>query len=176
MRSPPFNVLFVCTVNQARPLFAAAALNDVAGDRFRAFAASVKPARATHSLAVATLRRWGHDVASPRPLHPDAFRAEGSPRLDFVFSLCDLAHEDWRAAWPSPLLTANWTVPDPAKATGSPVERALAFDAAYETLRARIEVLSTLPTDRLDRVARHLRSQPIGSAPPFGRRPPIHVS
>ena len=42
-------------------------------------------------------------------------------------------------------MTAHWGIPDPAEATGTPTEIALAFKDAYRMLLRRIEVFAALP-------------------------------
>jgi hypothetical protein len=55
-------------------------------------------------------------------------------------------------------MTAHWGIPDPAAATGSPAEIALAFKDAYRMLHRRIEVFAALPIGSLDRLSLQARS------------------
>jgi hypothetical protein len=54
-------------------------------------------------------------------------------------------------------------VPDPAAATGSEAEIAVAFRDAARQLRNRIELLVALPTARLDRMSLQNRLRDIGT-------------
>ena len=48
-------------------------------------------------------------------------------------------------------VTGAWPLPDPAKFTGSPVERAAMLNELYASLRRRIEIFTALPFASLDR-------------------------
>ena len=56
--------------------------------------------------------------------------------LDFVFTVCDNAAAEVCPVWPGQPMTAHWGMPDPAAATGTPAEIALAFEDAYRMLQA----------------------------------------
>lgn len=149
-------VLFVCTGNSARSLFAECLLRDMAGDRFDTASAGTAPRPAPHPEALALLRARGHD---PSRLFStdlaDALAAPG-PGFDFVFTVCDAAANAERAAWPGRPLTAHWGVPDPAAAPGAATgaaDASRAFAAAYDALAARIRAFAALPLDTLDRAA-----------------------
>ena len=47
-------------------------------------------------------------------------------------------------------MTAHWGIPDPAAATGTPAEIALAFNDAYRMLHRRIDAFAALPIRALD--------------------------
>jgi hypothetical protein len=47
-------------------------------------------------------------------------------------------------------MTAHWGVPDPAQATGSPAEIALAFKDTYRMLNQRIGIFTSLPLRAFD--------------------------
>jgi hypothetical protein len=49
-------------------------------------------------------------------------------------------------------MTAHWGVPDPAEATGSDAEIALAFRDTYRMLYQRISIFTSLPLTSLDRL------------------------
>ena len=59
-------------------------------------------------------------------------------------------------------MTAHWGVPDPAEATGSPAEIALAFKDAYRMLNQRIGVFVALPIQSLDRMSLQNKARDIG--------------
>ena len=60
-------------------------------------------------------------------------------------------------------MTAHWGVPDPAKATGTQAEVALAFADAYRMLGNRISVFLSLPISTLDRMSLQSRLNAIGA-------------
>jgi hypothetical protein len=59
-------------------------------------------------------------------------------------------------------MTAHWGVPDPAEATGSQAEIALAFKDAYRMLHQRIAVFAALPIRSLDALSLQQRLKEIG--------------
>jgi hypothetical protein len=59
-------------------------------------------------------------------------------------------------------MTAHWGLPDPAEATGSPAEIALAFKDAYWMLHQRIGIFTSLPLTSLDELSLQKRLNEIG--------------
>jgi hypothetical protein len=59
-------------------------------------------------------------------------------------------------------MTAHWGVPDPALATGSPAEVALAFKDAYRMLNQRIGIFAALPLRSLDHLSLQNKLREIG--------------
>ena len=70
-----------------------------------------------------------------------------------MFTVCDNAAAEACPLWPGQPMTAHWGVPDPAAATGTPAEIALAFKDAYRMLHQRIGVFTALPLRSLDQLA-----------------------
>lgn len=157
-----FNVLFICTGNAARSIFAEAILARLGAGRFRAHSAGVSPASTLNPLAVEMLKDKGYDVAPLHAKHVSAFQGADAPVMDFVFTVCDRAANEECGSWPGQPITGHWGVPDPVKATGTEAERRLAFQHAYGQLRNRIAAFANLPVERLDRVALQRRVDAIG--------------
>ncbi|WP_135502627.1 helix-turn-helix domain-containing protein [Roseovarius aestuariivivens] len=156
--SPPmtdrkYNVLFICTGNSARSIFAETILRDVAGDRFRAYSAGTRPYSELNPFALEVLRTKGHDISGLRAKNVSEFSTEGAPQLDFVFTVCNQAANEECPAWDGQPISAHWGMPDPVKATGTDAEKSLAFQHAYGALRNRILAFTALPLDTLDRVS-----------------------
>jgi hypothetical protein len=59
-------------------------------------------------------------------------------------------------------MTAHWGIPDPAEATGSDAEIALAFKDAYRMLFQRIGIFTALPIRSLDRLSLQQKLRDIG--------------
>ena len=59
-------------------------------------------------------------------------------------------------------MTAHWGVPDPAQATGSPAEIALAFKDTYRMLNQRIGIFTSLPLRALDNLTLQTKLKEIG--------------
>ena len=90
------------------------------------------------------------------------FAQAGAPDLDFVFTVCDDAAGETCPIWPGQPMTAHWGIPDPAAATGSEAEIALAFKDAYRMLNRRIELFLALPIAKLDKMVLTKRLKEIG--------------
>ena len=159
--SPRYNILFICTGNSARSIFAETILRDLGGDRFIAYSAGTRPASELNPLAVELLRDKGHDVAPLRAKHISEFQAEGAPVMDFVFTVCDQAANEECPAWAGQPVTAHWGASDPVKATGALAERRLAFQQAYGILKNRISLFTVLHPENLARAALQARVDEI---------------
>ncbi|ARE40137.1 Arsenate reductase [Rhodovulum sp. P5] len=147
-----YNVLFICTGNSARSIFAESILRGIAGDRFTVYSAGTKPYSELNPIAIETLKDKGYDVSGLRAKNVNAFRGPDAPRLDFVFTVCDQAANEECPPWEGQPITGHWGVPDPVKAEGTEAEKRLAFQHAYGQLKNRITAFAALPLATLDRV------------------------
>lgn len=157
-----FNVLFICTGNSARSIFAETLLRDLAGDRFNAFSAGTKPHSQLNPFAVDQLRAKGHDISGLRSKTLAEFSGPDAPELDFVFTVCNQAANERCPPWHGQPISGHWGVPDPVKASGTDAEKSLAFQHAYGALRRRIEAFTALPLASLDRLALQSALDDIG--------------
>jgi arsenate reductase len=162
MSDRSFNVLFLCTANSARSIMAEAILNKIGVGKFRAFSAGSHPRGQINPHALALLQSLGHDISSFRSKSWSEFADPGAPLLDFVFTVCDNAAGEVCPVWPGQPMTAHWGVPDPALATGSPAQIALAFKDAYRMLNQRIGIFAALPLRSLDRLSLQKKLRDIG--------------
>jgi len=162
LTQPPFNVLFLCTGNSARSILGEAILNHLGRGRFRAYSAGSHPAGHVNPLALEELRRLGLPADGYRSKSWDEFAAPGAPAMDFVFTVCDNAAKEACPVWPGHPVTAHWGVEDPAAVTGSDEQRRQAFRNAGLVLWRRIELLLSLPMEKLDHLARLARTAEIG--------------
>jgi arsenate reductase len=90
------------------------------------------------------------------------FAKAGAPPLDFVFTVCDNAAGETCPVWPGQPMTAHWGIPDPAGATGTEAEIALAFKDTYRMLNQRIGIFTSLPLKSLDGLTLQKRLDEIG--------------
>jgi arsenate reductase len=157
-----YNVLFLCTGNSARSIMAEAILNRLGAPNFRAYSAGSHPKGRVRPETLRLLRSLGYDTSGCRSKSWDEFTAPGAPQFDFVFTVCDNAAAEACPLWPGQPMTAHWGVPDPAEATGTPAEIALAFKDAYRMLRQRIGIFTSLPLRALDRLTLQHRLREIG--------------
>ena len=162
MADRPYNVLFVCTANSARSIIAEAILNKVGIGKFRAFSAGSHPRGRINPCALQLLQSLGYGISGFRSKSWSEFADPGAPALDFVFTVCDNAAGETCPVWPGQPMSAHWGVPDPALATGSPAEIALAFKDAYRMLNQRIGVFAALPLRSLDRLSLQNKLREIG--------------
>ncbi|MBO0715992.1 MAG: arsenate reductase ArsC [Rhizobiales bacterium] len=162
MADRPYNVLFLCTANSARSIIAEAILNKVGAGKFRAFSAGSHPRGQINPHALQLLQSLGHDISAFRSKSWSEFADPGAPLLDFVFTVCDNAAGEICPVWPGQPMTAHWGVPDPALATGSSAEIALAFKDTYRMLNLRIGVFAALPLRSLDRLSMQKKLRDIG--------------
>ena len=157
-----YNVLFICSGNSARSIFAEAILNRIGAGKFRAFSAGTRPGSQLNDIAVAILQRNGLRTEGLRAKHVSEFEAPDSPHMDFIFTVCDGAAAEECAPWPGQPMTAHWGVPDPVKAPGTEAEKGLAFAKAFSELNRRILAFSALSIEQLDRVALQCSLDTIG--------------
>jgi ArsR family transcriptional regulator, arsenate/arsenite/antimonite-responsive transcriptional repressor / arsenate reductase (thioredoxin) len=163
--TPAFNVLFLCTANSARSIMAEAILRSVGGNRFHAYSAGSHPADAPMPEVLDRLRTLGHDISGLRSKSWELFMGPEAPRLDFVIALCDLFHGQACPDFGDKAVTASWSLPDPAKFTGSSVERMALLNELYAGLQRRIRIFVSLPFEKLDRMAVRARLDEIGAGP-----------
>ena len=157
------NVLFLCTGNSARSILAEAILDRRGAGRFKAFSAGSAPKGAVNPHAIALLEQLGYPTADLRSKPWDEFAQPGAPALDFVFTVCDNAAGEVCPIWPGQPMTAHWGIPDPAAATGSEAEIALAFAEAYRHLDNRLGLFVNLPLSSIDRLSLQRRIDDIGA-------------
>ncbi len=168
--TPAFNVLFLCTHNSARSIMAEALLNRHGGGRFRAWSAGSAPADRPNPEVIARLHALGHDTAALRSKSWNEFTGPSAPRMDFVITLCDTPDGQECPDFGGVAVTAAWPLPDPARFTGSDVERAALLNELYAGLRRRIDIFLALPFASLDRMAMKARLDELaGGALAAGR-------
>jgi len=157
-----FNVLFVCTGNSARSIFAETILRDLAGEKFTAYSAGTTHKPALNPFAVEILKAKGHDVLSLRSKNVTEFQGDTAPKMDFVFTVCNRAANEDCPTWPGQPVSGHWGIPDPVKADGTEAERRLAFHQAYGALYNRLSAFTSLSFDLLDRGSLQKQVDQIG--------------
>jgi arsenate reductase len=158
-----YNELFLCTGNSARSIMAEAILNRAGQGHFRAFSAGSQPKGQVHSYTLDLLRKLHFDVSGARSKSWLEFSQADSPKLDFVFTVCDNAAGETCPYWPGQPMTAHWGVPDPAATTGTQAEIRFAFADALRMLTNRINIFVSLPLAKLDRLSLQARLDAIGT-------------
>lgn len=162
MSDQKHNVLFICTGNSARSIFAEAIMRNEAGERFNVYSAGTKPFSELNPFAVEMLQQKGIDTSDLRAKNISEFQGESAPQLDFVFTVCDLAANEECAAWEGQPISAHWGLPDPVKAEGTDAEKRLAFQQTFGAMRNRIIAFTALPLETLSRASLQQEVDAIG--------------
>lgn len=155
-----YNVLFLCTGNSARSIFAEAILNKEGKGRFRAFSAGSFPKGQVNPGTLNLLEELGLPTDGLRSKSWDEFAGADAPQLDFVFTVCDDAAGEVCPSWPGQPMTAHWGIPDPAAAPPEKQERA--FHDAYFALQRRIQLFLALPLESIDEMSLQTKLREIG--------------
>ena len=162
MAERQLNVLFLCTGNSARSIIAEAILNKLGQGKFRAYSAGSQPKGRINPNTIQLLEGLGYETSGFRSKSWSEFAKPGAPPLDFVFTVCDNAAGETCPVWPGQPMTAHWGIPDPAEATGSEAEIALAFKDAYRMLFQRIGIFTAIPIRSLGKISLQTKLKEIG--------------
>ena len=158
MSEKVYNVLFLCTGNSARSILGEALIGKLGNGRFRGFSAGSQPKGIVHPMALDVLRGMGFETGGLRSKSWSKFASPDSPKMDFIFTVCDNAAGETCPVWPGRPMTAHWGIEDPAAIEGD--GQRMAFLEALRQLRGRIELFLALPLESLDEMslARDLRA------------------
>ena len=162
MEKREYNVLFLCTGNSARSIMAECAINRWGKGKFKGFSAGSHPKGAIHPLTLELLSELNFETRDLRAKSWDEFARVESPRLDFVFTVCDQAAAEQCPVWPGQPITAHWGVADPAAFEGTEEEKRRFFARIYRELENRIKIFTNLRIDALDSFALQKRVNEIG--------------
>lgn len=137
----PVRILVLCTGNSCRSILAEALFRELGGDRVQVESAGSHPAGAVnpHTIAVLDEAGIGHAWARSKPMTEFLDRP-----FDHVLTVCDDAAEAC-PVFPGPAVRTHWSIPDPARATGTVDEQLAVYRATLADLRGRIAAfLATL--------------------------------
>lgn len=132
------NVLFLCTGNSARSILAEAIMNRLGKGRFVAYSAGSQPAGKVNPYAIALLQQHGVPAEGLRSKSWNEFATPESPKMDYIFTVCDNAAGESCPIWPGNPTTDHWGIPDPATVQGTEADKRAAFATAYRSMEARI--------------------------------------
>ena len=160
MKRKPYKFLFLCTGNSARSIIGEYLLRRLGDSRFQVFSAGAFPTGEVNPLAIQVLKDvYNIDASDARSKSWEEFK---DVEFDFVVTVCDNARESC-PVWPGQPIVAHWSSPDPAAVRGTEAERYRAFkDVAFEIDR-RLQLFTSLPLDKLDRLKLVAAIQEIGS-------------
>ena len=160
MESKPYNFLFLCTGNSARSIFGEYLLRHLVGSRFQVFSAGSFPTGIVNPFAIQVLKEvYNIDASDARSKSWEEFK---DVEFDFVVTVCDHARESC-PVWPGQPIVAHWGSPDPAAVEGSDSEKYRAFREVAFEINRRLQLFTSLPLDKLDRVKLAAAIREIGS-------------
>ncbi len=160
-RMKQYSILFLCTGNSARSILGEALANQL-GKRFRAYSAGSHPVGRVNPYALELLEREGIATAGLRSKSWDEFSGPDAPQFDFIITVCDQAAGEQCPLWVGHPMTAHWGIPDPAAVAGSEDAIRRAFADAARVLKRRIDLLASLPIEKLDRLSLKQHLSKIG--------------
>ena len=162
----PYHVLFLCTGNSARSILAESLLNHWGRGRFIAHSAGSHPKGSIHPIALELLRHMKLPTQDLRSKSWEEFAEPNARPLDFVFTVCDRAAGEACPLWPGQPMTAHWGIEDPAAVQGDETQQWLAFREVFRSLENRIQILTSLRLESLDRLKLQENLDAIGRARP----------
>ncbi len=140
MPSKPTKVLVLCTGNSCRSIMAEALINHMGKGRYQACSAGSHPTGEVHPRSLATLQRHGIDPGQP---HSKSWDDMTNTAFDLIITVCDQAARELCPIFPGQPKKLHWSIPDPAKATGTETDIQAAFEQAFFLLKERIEAVRT---------------------------------
>ncbi len=142
-------VLFLCTENSARSQIAEAVLNAKGKGQFVSYSAGSRPASDISPYARLIMEEIGEDASNYVPKSAEKFLDQ---EFDFIITLCDKMKNE------CPVMSNNaiyvhWGISDPKDFKGTEEEVMKQFRRIRNELVSRINLLLSLPIDKLDNVS-----------------------
>ncbi len=152
---PALNVLFLCTHNSARSILAEALLNHLGHGKFKGFSAGSSPRdnQQPNPLGLQVLDHAGVPTTGLHSKSWDDFALPDAPKMDLIITVCDNAAGEVCPYWPGQPATAHWSYADPSAGDASDAEKLIAFRQTMLAIKRRIELLISLPPEKLQIVA-----------------------
>ena len=158
--SKPYKLLFLCTGNSARSIFGEYLLRRRAGSRFDVYSAGACPTGKVNPFAIQVLKDcFDIDASAARSKSWEEFQ---DVDFDFVITVCDNARETC-PIWPGQPVVAHWSSPDPAEVEGSDEEKYRAFKEVAFQINRRLQLFTSLPLEKHDRLKIADLTQEIGT-------------
>lgn len=162
MNNKTYNVLFLCSGNSARSIMAEAMLNAAGGGRFKAFSAGSHPTGEVNHFALEQIADIGYPVDNLRSKSWQEYAGPNALHMDFVITVCDKTAGESCPHWPGQPVTAQWSFRDPAAVVGSDSEIRHAFAVVCREIKTRLDLLMSLPIQRLEKLALQRELDKIG--------------
>jgi len=117
---------------------AEALINHMGQGRYHACSAGSHPTGEVHPRSITTLQRHGINPGQPRS---KSWGDMTNTTFDLIITVCDQAAGEPCPIFPGRPQTLHWSIPDPAKATGTEDEKNAFFDQILSLLKERIKTL-----------------------------------
>lgn len=117
---------------------AEALLNQLGAGRFQPLSAGSFPTGQVHPESIQTLERHKINPGTPYSKSLNEFSNE---KFDLVVTVCDQAAGEPCPIFLEQVKKEHWSIPDPAKASGSEEDIRKAFELAFSMLKSHIEDL-----------------------------------
>jgi len=139
------SVLFLCTGNSARSIFAEYLMNKIGASRFQAYSGGSEHTGEVNPFTLRVLKEFYNiDPSRARSKSWNEFKDQ---KFDFVITVCDKARQTC-PLFPGQPALAHWDIPDPALATGTEESKLRQFRDAAQQIQRRIELLAPAPLKR----------------------------
>ena len=159
MDAKPYKFLFLCTGNSARSIIGEYLLRRLGGERFQVFSAGAFPTGRVNPFAIQALKDlYNIDASDARS---KSWEELNDVEFDFVVTVCDNARESC-PVWPGQPIVAHWSSPDPAAVEGSDEDKYRAFKEVAFQINRRLQLFTSLPLEKLDRLELIKAMQVIG--------------
>ena len=137
----PIRILVLCTGNSCRSILAEALFRELGGASVAVESAGSEPAGAVNPYTIRVLDEAGFEHGWARSKSMNEFLDQ---EFDHVLTVCDDAAEAC-PNFPGPAVRTHWSIPDPARATGTDEELMATYRGTLADLRGRIAAfLATL--------------------------------
>jgi arsenate reductase len=127
-------------------------INYIGRGKFNGYSAGSHPATAPNPFALETLQRLRLPTDGLYSKNWDEFEKPDAPKMDFVLTVCDNAAGEVCPVWPGQPIIAHWGVEDPSLFEGNDDAKRQEFTRVATILKRRIELFTSLPLEKLDRL------------------------
>jgi protein-tyrosine-phosphatase len=117
---------------------------------FVGYSAGSTPGTSVNPIAAELTKEMEYDQSKLRSKSWDEYGLPDAPKMDFIVTVCDNAAGEVCPVWPGNPATAHWGFPDPSQVQGSDEEKRKAFKDVMIGLKKRIELLASMPLEKLD--------------------------
>jgi arsenate reductase (thioredoxin) len=160
--SKPYKILFLCTGNTARSILGGYLIKRIGQSKFESYSAGADPKGYVNPYTLRVLKEvYKIDASDARSKSWDEFTKKGV-EFDFVITVCDNAKESC-PIWPGQPIIAHWGSPDPASFKGTEEEIFTYFRKVALQIQRRIDLFTSLPLEKLDRLRLSELTKEIGS-------------